>query len=268
LAGWTLASSGLEEAALDSGAAVLVGTGLTARETAGRLSLAGHIARAPWVMADRMTVLAVSSGERHWIVRLDPGTATVTDEGTDLADQPLGGIDLDGVTVERDAHAPVTPELLAELVYRRDLLRSAAMLGAVEQACVSTVEHVSTRQQFGKPLVAQQAVAHTVADMVLQRRQVAAAVQIAFDAPAERGVADIAVVIAAAAATEVATDAHQLHGAMGITREHGLHLSTRRLWAWHDADGGARAAAARLGAQVREGDGDDVLWALIVGEKR
>ena len=36
------------------------------------------------------------------------------------------------------------------------------------------------------------------------------------------------------AAGKGADIAHQVHAAMGYTREHNLHFSTRRLWAWRD----------------------------------
>ena len=51
-------------------------------------------------------------------------------------------------------------------------------------------------------------------------------------------------------ATLVARGAHQLHGAMGVTREHPLHLSTRRLWSWRDENGTQQFWAASLGAAL------------------
>ena len=56
--------------------------------------------------------------------------------------------------------------------------------------------------------------------------------------------------LAGTAATEVARGAHQLHGAMGVTREHPLHLATRRLWSWRDEYGTQRSWAAMLGAAL------------------
>jgi acyl-CoA dehydrogenase len=66
----------------------------------------------------------------------------------------------------------------------------------------------------------------------------------------------------ARAATDVARLAHQLHGAMGMTREHNLQLWTRRLWAWRDEGGSEGDWAARLGGEVLE-EGPDALWAFV-----
>ncbi len=61
------------------------------------------------------------------------------------------------------------------------------------------------------------------------------------------------------AAGTVARIAHQVHGAIGFTREHDLRLATTRLWAWRDEDGseaqwqevvGAAALAAGAGRAV------------------
>jgi len=59
----------------------------------------------------------------------------------------------------------------------------------------------------------------------------------------------------------VATGAHQLHGAIGVT----LHRLTRRLWAWREADGSQRRWEETVGAEVLLGDGDEGLWSLVAG---
>ena len=56
--------------------------------------------------------------------------------------------------------------------------------------------------------------------------------------------------------------AHQVHGAMGFTREYSLHQSTRRLWAWRDDFGAESIWATRLGALAIEG-GADTLWPTL-----
>jgi acyl-CoA dehydrogenase len=66
----------------------------------------------------------------------------------------------------------------------------------------------------------------------------------------------------ARAATMVARLAHQLHGAIGMTREHRLQLWTRRLWSWRQEGGTEDEWAARLGGGVLEA-GEDALWAFL-----
>ncbi|MFB9385262.1 acyl-CoA dehydrogenase family protein [Pseudonocardia petroleophila] len=66
------------------------------------------------------------------------------------------------------------------------------------------------------------------------------------------------------AAGEVARIAHQVHGAIGFTREHDLRLLTTRLWAWRDEDGSDARWQAELGATVLAA-GPDALWPLVTG---
>jgi acyl-CoA dehydrogenase len=66
----------------------------------------------------------------------------------------------------------------------------------------------------------------------------------------------------ARAAVTVAALAHQLHGAIGMTREHRLQLWTRRLWSWRQEGGNENEWAQRLGAGVVAA-GEDALWAFV-----
>jgi alkylation response protein AidB-like acyl-CoA dehydrogenase len=155
---------------------------------------------------------------------------------------------------------------VSDVAGRAAALRAAAIGGAIDRACRLTIEHVRTRRQFGRPLIQLQAVAHTVADLVVQRdlveAAVASAVRTAETTALDDGLGPAALAVAGRAAGLVAAGAHQLHGAMGITREHTLHLVTRRLWAWRDADGGQRWAESRVGERVLAGEADEALWAL------
>jgi len=61
---------------------------------------------------------------------------------------------------------------------------------------------------------------------------------------------------------ELLSIAHQVHGAMGFTREYSLHQSTRRLWAWRDDFGAEGAWAMRLGKIAADG-GASELWPAL-----
>ncbi len=52
------------------------------------------------------------------------------------------------------------------------------------------------------------------------------------------------------AATLASEIAHQVHGAIGFTKDYSLQLSTRRLWSWRDEFGGDTEWAARLAPSV------------------
>ena len=64
------------------------------------------------------------------------------------------------------------------------------------------------------------------------------------------------------AAGKGAEIAHQIHAAMGYTREHNLHFSSRRLWAWRDEFGNESFWQMRLGRMVAK-QGADALWPML-----
>jgi acyl-CoA dehydrogenase len=66
----------------------------------------------------------------------------------------------------------------------------------------------------------------------------------------------------AEAATEGAAIAHQVHGAIGFTKEHILHRFTLRLLAWRDDFGNESYWAAELGKRVAQ-RGADAFWPLV-----
>jgi alkylation response protein AidB-like acyl-CoA dehydrogenase len=122
------------------------------------------------------------------------------------------------------------------------------------------------REQFGQPLARFQDVASTLARMVEQVTLARVAVLAATDAGLDRpDRAMIAAVVTARAATDVARSAHQLHGAMGVTREHPLHLATRRLWSWRDEWGSEQEWAVAIAARARTLAADP-LWDWVTGE--
>ncbi|BDX33363.1 hypothetical protein TUM20985_39100 [Mycobacterium antarcticum] len=151
---------------------------------------------------------------------------------------------------------------------RQALLWSAALCGALEGAYQLTRRYVQTREQFGAPLLKIPAVAAHLATMkthVLLARTAfdrAATVYRRTDgvsADERLAAAAVARIAGSAAADETARIAHQLHGAIGITAEYGLHPLTLRLWAWRDTDLPAREWSALLGDRAASGD-EDLIW--------
>ena len=144
-------------------------------------------------------------------------------------------------------------------VARLTVLRLHAALGAVEGACRLTRAHVTTREQFGRPLSRFQAVAHRLAEMDCARALFEVAVSAAVGLEPARVAA--AAALADPVLTTVARQAHQLHGAMGITRESPLHQYTTLLWSLRGQLGPARQWALRL-HDLAGGD-EQTLWALV-----
>ncbi len=145
------------------------------------------------------------------------------------------------------------------------LTRAAQIAGALDAALALSIAHANDRVQFGKPIGKFQAVQQALAVFAEEAAAVNCAGQAAARA-ADRG--DAAFEIAAAkvragmAAEIGAAVAHQTHGAIGFTREHGLHRLTRRLASWRSEFGGDRVWAERLTSLVAAA-GADGLWPLI-----
>jgi len=64
------------------------------------------------------------------------------------------------------------------------------------------------------------------------------------------------------AATLACEIAHQVHGAIGFTKEYALQLATRRLWSWREEFGGDPEWAAKVGTYACR-RGADELWPML-----
>ncbi|MBL8271763.1 acyl-CoA dehydrogenase family protein [Steroidobacter sp.] len=124
---------------------------------------------------------------------------------------------------------------------------AAETSGLLHAAIASTVEHLSLRKQFGRPLGAFQALRHRLAECAV----LAGGVRwLAFQAASTADDSDAALAAfhAQDSATRIVYDLHQMFGAMGMTLEHPLHLWTYRLKSLLSLLGGrggqARAAAS------------------------
>jgi alkylation response protein AidB-like acyl-CoA dehydrogenase len=97
--------------------------------------------------------------------------------------------------------------------------------GAMEKLIEITGEYLGTRQQFGKPLGAFQALQHRMADMLVQKELALSMAYVAVQAldetdPARRRrMLSAAKVTLARAGRYVGQQAVQLHGGMGMTDE-------------------------------------------------
>ncbi len=117
----------------------------------------------------------------------------------------------------------------AELV--RTWLRvacAAELAGLIKAAIAATVEHLSVRKQFGRPLGTFQALRHRMAECTVLAGGVRnLALKAAWSG--ESGDAALACYHAQDSATRVIYDVHQMSGAMGMTLEMDLHLWTYRM---------------------------------------
>jgi acyl-CoA dehydrogenase len=145
-------------------------------------------------------------------------------------------------------------------------VRAALMTGALERILLQAVEYARTRVQFGKPIAAFQAIQQQLAVLAGHAAATGIAADAAFadlETPARRErAAAIAKVRAGEAAGAAASIAHQVHGAIGITKEHSLHFATRRLWSWRAEFGSDAYWAERLGRESCAA-GADTYWPSV-----
>jgi len=118
------------------------------------------------------------------------------------------------------------------------LLTAAEQVGTASRVCGLAVQHARTREQFGQPIGAFQAVKHLCAQLLV-RVEVA---RVAVYAAAVTGdPVDIAAarLLADDAAVRGARDCLQVHGGMGFTWESEVHLHLKRAWVRAQRGGGS-----------------------------
>ena len=130
------------------------------------------------------------------------------------------------------------------------VLRSALIAGAADRLIEMTADYCNTRVQFGKPIGRQQALQQNLAVMAEDALAARIASQLGCAAGLTPTLAAAATAksVASQAAVRIAATAHAVHGAIGISRDHDLHLFTRRLHAWRLADGSEAYWNAILGS--------------------
>jgi acyl-CoA dehydrogenase len=186
--------------------------------------------------------------------------------GHNLVGEPRATFPFD-VAVGETRSADV--RLADELMRRGAWARCNQIMGALDAACELTVAHTAERVQFGRQLHNFQAVQHSLAAMAgeIERARattalaVAAAADYGFDHAATDYAVTVAKVTVGRAVDPVTTIAHQLHGAIGVTAEHRLWLSTMRARSWVDEFGTTGSHARRLGRLALAADDP---WDVVV----
>lgn len=126
---------------------------------------------------------------------------------------------------------------------------AAEVSGLLQAAIASTVEHLTLRKQFGRPLGSFQALRHRMAECAVLAGGVRW-LTLKAASTADAGDAALAASHAQESATRVVYEVHQMLGAMGMTLEHPLHLWTYRLKALLSELGGRGGQAAAVAQHV------------------
>jgi len=146
----------------------------------------------------------------------------------------------------------------ADIWRRGALMRTIQTVGAMERIRDMTVAHAADRRQFGQQLNRFQMIQSHLAELASETALAASALAPAILDPSSRKVG-VAKVMSGRAAGTVAAIAHQVHGAIGMTREHALHRLTVPLWRWRDEFGTEYAWATELGYSITA-QGPDAAW--------
>jgi len=191
--------------------------------------------------ADYMVVVARTRGEGEegitlLLVKGKPKGMTVTPLDTMDLTRRWSEVRFDGVQL--DAESVMGPPDKAWPSLKRALEWATAalcaeMVGGVQKVLETSTEYAKTRHQFGKPIGIYQAVSHKLADMLVlsesgRSATYYAAWAIDADAPDRSLASSMAKAYVSDAYRKVAGDGIQVHGGIGFTWEHDMHLYFKR----------------------------------------
>jgi alkylation response protein AidB-like acyl-CoA dehydrogenase len=149
------------------------------------------------------------------------------------------------------AHPDRVPSALEEAT----VALAIEMVGTCQTIFEMTLQYAKDRQQFGVPIGSFQAVKHKLADMyvALERARACAyfaATTIAEDDPRRSLATSMAKAAAGDAQRLIAQEGIQIHGGIGYTWEHDLHLYVKRAKVGDAMLGTASEHRARIGAHL------------------
>jgi alkylation response protein AidB-like acyl-CoA dehydrogenase len=164
-----------------------------------------------------------------------PGVAVDPSSSLDLL-RSFATVRFDDVVVAPDASVGDPVDVADDVEWQRllyALVLSAEAAGAAARVLEFSLEYAFDRYSFGRPLASYQALKHRFADMKLWLEACHAIVDDAAMALAEQGIASARWVHAAKAyvgdrSVELIQDCVQIHGGIGVTWEHDIHLYLRR----------------------------------------
>lgn len=184
-----------------------------------------------------LVVAACDGAIRQFLVPTDAAGVTVTVQNSVDMVKRYARVHFDGVQVAESA-AVGTAEQTAAIIERQRqialILQCAEIVGILDSVLAMTNQWLTDRHSFGRPLASYQALKHRAADMKLWfeacRGTTAGAVAaVAQRSPDAEKLVSVAKAYVAERAPLMLQDCVQLHGGIGVTWEHDLHLYLRRV---------------------------------------
>jgi alkylation response protein AidB-like acyl-CoA dehydrogenase len=183
-------------------------------------------------------VVARCDGQlRQFLVPADAQGVTVHPQRSLDLVKRYARVHFDGVELEESA-AVGSPEQTVALIERQSqiaqVLQCAEVVGILDTVLGFTIQWAFDRHTFGRPLVSYQALKHRFADMKMwfeacRATTRAAVADVAARAPSAPMSVSVAKSYVGEQAAPIVQDCVQLHGGIGVTWEHDLHLYLRRV---------------------------------------
>ncbi|MBB3752838.1 alkylation response protein AidB-like acyl-CoA dehydrogenase [Mycolicibacterium sp. BK634] len=181
-----------------------------------------------------LVVADFEGAPRQFLVPADRATVT-EQQSVDMVKRyarvEFSGVDVDETAVVGDAAQ--TPAIIERQRQVALVLQCAEIVGILDTVLAMTTQWMFDRHSFGRPLASYQALKHRLADMKMWFEACRATTAGAVAAVSAR--ADDAALLVSVAKAYVAErapvmlqDCVQLHGGIGVTWEHDLHLFLRR----------------------------------------
>lgn len=211
------------------------------RGSDGALRLTGRATAVP--SADIASHVLIEAGlECVALLDLEQPGVTITERPTWDVTRRLFDLEVVDVLLDQQlvlAEGEFAGQLGRRLAILRDFALAADAVGGAEALLEMTVEYLQTRQQFGRPLAMFQALKHRCADLKAATEGAQALLQDSLDSVEDSNgnvsvttdtqmKARAAKQLACSAYAQVAEEALQLHGGIGMTSEHNCHLFLKR----------------------------------------
>jgi alkylation response protein AidB-like acyl-CoA dehydrogenase len=163
------------------------------------------------------TVVVTDALPAHFVRTVDPS-------------RRIFEVDTSGVTA---AARPLDRDAIDAVIERGTVGLAAELVGTCRRLFEMALSYAKERVQFDRPIGSFQAIQHKLADMALDLERSWAAVYYAAmtldaDDPDRHRAAHVAKAVAGEAARRIVKDSAQIHGGIGYTWEHDLHLYLRR----------------------------------------
>jgi alkylation response protein AidB-like acyl-CoA dehydrogenase len=185
-----------------------------------------------------LLVVAQSEGSvRQFTVPTDaPGVRVEPQRSIDLV-KSYARVHFDGVEVDESAvvgSADQTAALIARQSQIAQVLQCAEVVGILDTVLAFTIQWGFDRYSFGRPIGSYQALKHKYADLKIwfeacRATTNAAVAEVASGSPGAEMAVSVAKSYVGEHAPGMLQDCIQLHGGIGVTWEHDLHLFLRRV---------------------------------------